>query len=628
MAFPSLLMMLKAWLCLFSLATTVFAQTFPQYPINTTWPGLSPACLSALNTSVACSYLLPVSTEKTTNEFCDVIFSQWLNQQPQRKLTTEQECSDCILGVSQLQLNSPFGYDDDSASIHTSLTSSCSKPVGYGFTLPPPYTPAATATTTATGASSSASPTGVLDPGCVSLYTTQANDTCNSIAVSQNVSTFAVYGSSGLWDQCSSLPTGTKLCLLSQCVNYQVQQGDTCDGIIAAAGLTVSPSMFVAWNPNINVVCSNLLGLVGDYICLSRPDGLLTPNITLPSAAVPATATAWPTFVPTPTPQLPLAPGTVTGCTSYRNYKDTTVYDNFYQPKIPLDTDLANNCYFVAAFYDITFDQLQAWNPSLNGTDTSNCTFAAGYSYCVENGNTPLPGPTDLRACLDTDPTLIPSSTIATYDCFTEIKGYDNGSLDCTLLTHGFDITVENLQTWNPWLAGDLATCDTALYIGLGSQDTRQVCVGNGTVTSTASSSTTGPTSTTSSLSSKSSSTVTPLTSTSTSTTQPPTISTTTSTTAPATSSPGSVCILGTDTGNPNQTGLCSFACHYGYCPPGPCVCTAYGAQVAPPPNTGVAGFKLAWEDSSYVGLCSYVYDHGYYPTGACTTNADGSPQV
>lgn len=79
----------------------------------------------------------------------------------------------------------------------------------------------------------------------------------------------------------------------------------------------------------------------------------------------------------------------------------------------------------------------------------------------------------------------------------------------------------------------------------------------------------------------------------------------------PATSTPGSVCISGTATGNPNQTGLCSFACSFGYCPPGPCVCLAYGAQVPKPPITGVAGYPLAGLDASFLGLCSYAYNHG-----------------
>ncbi|KAM7209814.1 hypothetical protein V8F06_014805 [Rhypophila decipiens] len=54
------------------------------------------------------TYNLNCRRDATTNEYCDVLFIQWLNQ-PLGKLTAAQNCSDCMLGVSQLQLNSPFG---------------------------------------------------------------------------------------------------------------------------------------------------------------------------------------------------------------------------------------------------------------------------------------------------------------------------------------------------------------------------------------------------------------------------------------------------------------------------------------------------------------------------------------
>lgn len=185
-----------------------------------------------------------------------MLLGQWLNLP---SLTAAQNCSDCMLGVYQMQLNSPFGYDDAFASDFASLTSSCSETT-YPFTSPAPYTASATAIP-----SPSASPP--LDPGCVTLYTIRAGDTCDSIAVSQNVSTWAIYGASGIRD-CSNLPTGSSLCLQGQCWLYQVKETDTCDSIIAAARIKVSPITFVAWNPNINPVCTNLFSSVGDYICL------------------------------------------------------------------------------------------------------------------------------------------------------------------------------------------------------------------------------------------------------------------------------------------------------------------------------------------------------------------------
>ncbi|KAL4786861.1 glycosyl hydrolase family 71-domain-containing protein [Aspergillus varians] len=78
----------------------------------------------------------------------------------------------------------------------------------------------------------------------------------------------------------------------------------------------------------------------------------------------------------------------------------------------------------------------------------------------------------------------------------------------------------------------------------------------------------------------------------------------------------GNVCIEGT--GNGNYLGLCDFSCHYGYCPPGPCTCTRYGAPVPTPPSTGVQGVPLPGEDASYLGLCSFACDHGYCPSTAC----------
>ncbi|KUI69336.1 hypothetical protein VM1G_05453 [Cytospora mali] len=66
--------------------------------------------------------------------------------------------------------------------------------------------------------------------------------------------------------------------------------------------------------------------------------------------------------------------------------------------------------------------------------------------------------------------------------------------------------------------------------------------------------------------------TITTTISTTTSTTTSTTVSTT-STTSSATST--SVCVAGQGPGN--YAGLCSFCCNFGYCPPGPCTCTAYG---------------------------------------------------
>ncbi|KAJ5637803.1 alpha-1-3-glucanase/mutanase [Penicillium lividum] len=78
----------------------------------------------------------------------------------------------------------------------------------------------------------------------------------------------------------------------------------------------------------------------------------------------------------------------------------------------------------------------------------------------------------------------------------------------------------------------------------------------------------------------------------------------------------GSVCIAGTGPGN--YVGLCNFCCGFGYCPTGPCTCTAYGEAATSPPSTGGNGGPLPGEDDSYTGLCSFACSHGYCPPTAC----------
>lgn len=89
-----------------------------------------------------------------------------------------------------------------------------------------------------------------------------------------------------------------------------------------------------------------------------------------------------------------------------------------------------------------------------------------------------------------------------------------------------------------------------------------------------------------------------------------------TSSTSPGSPSPSTVCTSGI--GPENYIGLCQFCCNYGYCPPGPCTCLSYGAQIPPPPVTNQAGYPLQGEDDSYLGLCSYSCNHGYCPPTAC----------
>ncbi|KAL2192789.1 glycoside hydrolase family 71 protein [Corynascus similis CBS 632.67] len=89
-----------------------------------------------------------------------------------------------------------------------------------------------------------------------------------------------------------------------------------------------------------------------------------------------------------------------------------------------------------------------------------------------------------------------------------------------------------------------------------------------------------------------------------------------------STSEPTQPCNGGTnaDGETKNYSGLCNFACSYGYCPPGPCKCTSHGSPGTPPPSNGREGCPSlpGDEGAGYVGLCSFACNHGYCPETAC----------
>ena len=136
-----------------------------------------------------------------------------------------------MLGIGQIQLNSPFGYDAQLAQDFQSLTSSCGA-AGYSFASPIAYAlnPSATAPS-ATRTSAAV---------CPSFYTVQSGDSCDTIASAQNVSTYAVISAGGLDPACDNLISGTCLCLPGHCTLYRVQETDTCASIVSAqsSGMT------------------------------------------------------------------------------------------------------------------------------------------------------------------------------------------------------------------------------------------------------------------------------------------------------------------------------------------------------------------------------------------------------
>ncbi|KAJ6094428.1 hypothetical protein N7467_001941 [Penicillium canescens] len=121
------------------------------------------------------------------------------------------------------------------------------------------------------------------------------------------------------------------------CTTYTVETGDTCTGIGKSQDVTWA--QLLAWNSQINSVCSNLGSLVNTAICVSNPVG----NFGLGGMTTIVTTTA---AIPSPT-----GDGTTSRCGEYYKVaKDetcTTMTDKFSISRsnlLFLNPELFQNC--------------------------------------------------------------------------------------------------------------------------------------------------------------------------------------------------------------------------------------------------------------------------------------------
>lgn len=123
------------------------------------------------------------------NRFCDPRILSWSEQV---ELTSNQSCSECWLKSQALQLNSPFGYDENLATNFAALTSRCGVEE-YAFASPTQY-----ALNVSSTATSAAIHMATLLPECTDHYVVKSTDDCHGVAGSLNISTFGLLQANGL----------------------------------------------------------------------------------------------------------------------------------------------------------------------------------------------------------------------------------------------------------------------------------------------------------------------------------------------------------------------------------------------------------------------------------------------
>lgn len=188
---------------------------------------------------------------RATGKYCDTLGIEWLSDTD----SSDRDCHDCILGTLQTRLNSPFDYTEESEEDFRSLTASCSK-TQYPVTSPAPY-----------AISTWDTETPVPTPTCTNPISLSSGDTCSSIATQYNVSTDNLLSQNSIpWGSCKDLGPYGSLCLPDQCNVHKLNSLDTCDSIVEKYG--ISDVQFLAWNPNINSMCTNLRDYTDSYLCV------------------------------------------------------------------------------------------------------------------------------------------------------------------------------------------------------------------------------------------------------------------------------------------------------------------------------------------------------------------------
>ncbi|KAF2726673.1 hypothetical protein EJ04DRAFT_452874 [Polyplosphaeria fusca] len=370
-------------------------------------------------------------SNRSAGQYCDSVVASWLNQSS-TNWTVAQNCSDCELGVQKLQLSSPFGYDDDGADSFVSLTSSC-QAQGYTYATPTAYAINAT--------SVPAPPTRT----CTKSYTVQDEDTCVSISLANNVSTHGVITANGLDISCNLLPpAGSVICLPKTCNTYQLDMFDRCDDL--TAGAHINRQQLLSWNPMIDDFCTNLGSWYGWNLCISSPDGPVTPgqgNTVTTDAPVPDNA----------------------------QDQSNTHCGQWYST---VEGDL---CGTISLAFSITVDDFYFLNPQVDHNcsnlwlNTSYCVAPVGniatYSgYPTHTPSTvftkPTPEPTTSVPPPVVTPPLSATASGTVGGCLYYMNAFDESlssvfnlseANSCDVWAAQADVSVDDLLAWNPSLS-------------------------------------------------------------------------------------------------------------------------------------------------------------------------------
>ncbi|KAF2165150.1 hypothetical protein M409DRAFT_24539 [Zasmidium cellare ATCC 36951] len=183
------------------------------------------------------------------------------------------DCSQCALDTMDMKLKSPLEYSNENALEFSKIIDTCNA-TGYHVTSPAPTTTNVTHPDRSRIDAWLAAPTPAFTDNCTRWGKVRLNDTYNSLAAANNVSSFWLrandYNADVDFDEIPRV--GTSYCLPpGECQAYKVQENETCDDIIMKASIPINSTQLELWNPDISEVCSTPGHLNGTVVCLSSP---------------------------------------------------------------------------------------------------------------------------------------------------------------------------------------------------------------------------------------------------------------------------------------------------------------------------------------------------------------------
>ncbi|RAH66876.1 uncharacterized protein BO66DRAFT_404439 [Aspergillus aculeatinus CBS 121060] len=203
-------------------------------------------------------------------------------------------------------------------------------------------------------------------------YTVQPEDTCDSIALAQSISSSTLYQINPTLYNCSDPTLGLRLCLPLACENvYEIAAGDNCSSITAATG--TSWLKLVSYNGMVDSGCSNIgdTALLGGVRCVSAPGGTFNLTVSANSSSTSGadgqggSGSGYGTnFVALPS-DITLADGTTTDCGDYYTIVS------------------GDTCVSLLAEANTPFNLFMAADPSITSALACDDELTVGLTYCI-----------------------------------------------------------------------------------------------------------------------------------------------------------------------------------------------------------------------------------------------------